>query len=193
MNLLAHLYLAELSDTSAAGQILGDMVKGELDGYYDSRTEAGIRLHRRIDSFTDRHPVPAQLRRRFAPPLRRYAGILIDIGFDHCLARRWRSYCDRPLAQSARQMVTRARSEWPPNAPIPSQRLAGLDHAIAGYVQPAGLQRALDSVARRLRHDSPLPAALPALLAEYDAMAAGFETYFPQLCAHVTTQARGRQ
>ncbi|HLQ85374.1 MAG TPA: ACP phosphodiesterase, partial [Salinisphaeraceae bacterium] len=164
MNLLAHLYLAETSHTSAAGQILGDMVKGRLEGRLDAYTEAGIRLHRSIDSFTDRHPITAELKQQFAPPLRRYAGILVDIGFDYCLARRWPQYSDQSLASSAQAMVARARAEWPTHAPMPARRLQGLDRVIAAYAQADGIQRALDSVASRLRHPNPLAQALPALL-----------------------------
>lgn len=193
MNLLAHLYLAELTGTSAAGQILGDMVKGRLDGRHGARVEAGIRLHREIDSFTDRHPITAELRQRFAPPLRRYGGILVDIGFDHCLATHWPRYSELPLAHAASRMAARAHREWPNDAPMAAQRLNGLETVLVDYRRPAGLQRALDSVARRLRRASPLPGALPALLNEYEALAAGFDAFFPELCAHARHHARRNQ
>lgn len=190
MNLLAHLYIAQHTHTSAAGQILGDMIKGRLDGRFSPRVEAGIHLHRRIDTFTDQHSVTAQLRQRFAPPLRRYAGILIDIGFDYCLARQWPYYSNTPLPHATRHMLARVSAEWPHNAPTTIQQLAGLDVVLAAYAEPAGLQRALDSVARRLHRASPLPHALPALLAEYEALAAGFDVFFPALCSHARQQAR---
>ena len=71
MNLLVHLYLAERTGTSAAGQILGDMVKGRLDGRHGAAVERGIRLHRGIDRVSDDHEAHRAMRRRFSPPLRR--------------------------------------------------------------------------------------------------------------------------
>lgn len=190
MNLLAHFYLAELTGTSAAGQLLGDMVKGRLDGREPPAIERGIRLHRAIDSFTDKHWVTTDLRRRFRPPLRRYGGILVDIGFDHCLARNWAGYSDAPLPDFARQVVTRARQEWPATAHAPARPPLELMQILVDYQRPAGLQRALDSVDLRLRHNSPLPEALPPLLDQYERLDAGFRTFFPQLCDYAQTFAR---
>lgn len=182
MNLLAHFYLADLTATSAAGQLLGDSVKGRLNGSLGADIERGIRLHRAIDSFTDSHPLSADLRRRFTPPLRRYAGILVDIGFDYCLARNWDQYSDTPLSQFSRQVVARVRQEWPAAAaPAPG---TGLAQVLVGYQWPAGLQRALDSVDRRLRRPSPLADALPALMAQQTHLQQAFDVFFPELCAY---------
>lgn len=189
MNILAHLYLADDSSTSAAGQILGDMVKGRLDGRYTATIENGIRLHRAIDSFTDQHKVTAKLRQRFVPPFRRYAGILVDIGFDYCLATQWSYYSHQPLPEFTRQAMARVGREWPAGAPCVIERFTGLDTVMNAYRQPPGLQRALDSVARRLRYDNPLPRALPALLHEYEQLAAGFDVFFPILRDHVNQLA----
>lgn len=185
VNLLAHFYLANLTATSAAGQLLGDLVKGPLDGTFGPSIERGIMLHRAIDSFTDTHPTTVDLRRRFAPPLRRYAGILIDIGFDHCLARQWIDYSDVELSQFAEQIAARAYRDWPPQAPQPAPQQAALTQVLINYKHPAGLQRALDSVDRRLTRTSPVASALPALMAEYPALERGFEHFFPALCAHI--------
>lgn len=190
MNLLAHLYLAEHTRTSAAGQLLGDLVKGRLDGRYGHYTEAGIRLHRRIDGFTDHHPITIHLRKRFDASLRRYAGILVDIGFDYCLARQWPQYSNVPLTVASHRMLQRAHAEWPRHAPVPARRFDGLEHVLVSYQRPDGLQRALDSVATRLHHANPVASALPALLAEQTALETGFETFFPALCRHAMQHAR---
>lgn len=181
MNLLAHLYLADLTATSAAGQLMGDMVKGSLNERFEPQIERGIRLHRAIDGFTDSHPLTATLRRRFLPPLRRYGGILVDIGFDYCLARMWARYSDTALPQFAEHIVEQARREWPVEAPEKAPPSA-LVQVLVDYQKPKGLQRALDSVDRRLTRISPLPNALPALLNEYDAFAHSFDAFFPELC-----------
>lgn len=169
MNLLAHLLLADRSDTSFAGQILGDEIKGRLDRRFAPPIRHGIRLHRAIDAASDAHIEHRALRRRFDPPLRRYAGIIVDIGLDHALARHWAATHDEPLADFARRAQHRVMAEWPDRAPFAAQRLAGLAELLAGYRHRRGIQRALNSVSARLRRTNPVADAGPALAALDDA------------------------
>lgn len=173
MNLLAHLYLAERSATSAAGQILGDIVKGRLDALrFDARTDQGIRLHRRIDAISDADPAHRAVRGLFVPPLRRYAGIIADIGFDHALARNWSAYRNESLADFAARMAARVAREWPAEAPVPAPRPERFAALLVGYTEANGIGRALSAVAQRAKRRTPLNNALPALLAHYDQFAA---------------------
>lgn len=192
MNLLAHLWLADRSDTSPAGQILGDIVKGRLaenETQFGIAIDKGIRLHRRIDSQCDDHWIHRDLRRRFDPPLRRYAGIIVDIGFDHALACGWANYSQEPLTQFAKRAAHHIQSEWPSNAPTSAPDTMGLSRLLAGYAEPAGIERALQSVAHRLRRRNPLADALPALLNEYHAFEQGLPTLLAALEQTVTTRA----
>ena len=90
MNFLAHLYLAGNDESLRLGALLGDFVRGmaALEAY-DLSLQRGISLHRHIDSFTDALPEVIELRKGFKPPFRRYAGIIIDLGLDHELAKHW--------------------------------------------------------------------------------------------------------
>ena len=85
MNHLAHFALAGEEEALVIGALLGDYVKGPLAGRLPAGIEAGVRLHRRIDGFTDSHPVPAALRSLFGPGERRLSGVLLDLYFDHLL------------------------------------------------------------------------------------------------------------
>lgn len=87
MNYLAHLHLAHITGTSLTGAFLGDFVKGRDLQQWDAQVQLGIMLHRKVDSYTDRHPVVSEMRNRFPKKLRRMAGIVLDISFDHFLAR----------------------------------------------------------------------------------------------------------
>ncbi|MDN5863131.1 MAG: ACP phosphodiesterase, partial [Salinisphaera sp.] len=113
MNYLAHLYLAQRTGTSAAGALLGDFVRGRLAGGLPADVETGIRLHRRVDTYTDSHPEVVAARRSFDPPLRRYAGILIDLYFDHILACRWPQWHPDPLPEFAADCAAKLRAAWP--------------------------------------------------------------------------------
>ena len=97
MNYLAHLHLGGDTPAQLLGSLYGDFVKGPLAGQWPADIEAAIRLHRRIDVFTDSHPLQAQARARFALERRRYSGILLDVFFDHCLALNWGDYAAEPL------------------------------------------------------------------------------------------------
>lgn len=191
MNLLAHLWLADRSGTSAAGQILGDVVKGRLDApRFDARIDQGIRLHRAIDSLSDAHPAHRLLRARFHPPLRRYAGIIVDIGFDHALARHWPRYSSETLDTFTRRAAGQIRSEWPADAPIQSPDVDGFARLLSGYATYDGIERALASVGRRARRRNPLAGALPALLDEYRIFAERLPPLLAALEAEVEARVR---
>ena len=79
MNYIAHIHIAEHTDTSMVGNFLGDFVKGSELQYLPAELETGIRLHRSVDVFTDQHPAIIKLKSAFPPSIRRMAGITIDI------------------------------------------------------------------------------------------------------------------
>ena len=97
MNFLAHFHLAWPDEGLVAGGLEGDYHKGPLRGDLPRPIERGVQLHRAIDAYTDSHPVIEQLRRDFPAHLRRYAGILIDLSFDHYLSSHWTSFSAVPL------------------------------------------------------------------------------------------------
>lgn len=111
MNYLAHLHLGGDAPPQLLGSLYGDFVKGPLAGRWPTEIEAAIRLHRRIDAFTDSHPLQARARARFPAARRRTAGMLLDLFFDHCLARDWVEYA------AHRWIISPARCTgcWPPN------------------------------------------------------------------------------
>ncbi len=104
MNHLAHFHLASIAgQENTQGLILGalqaDYTKGPLSQTIDADLAQGILLHRQIDGFTDQHPALLKLRQAFSRPLRRYAGVLTDLSFDHFLAHNWALYDDRDLTE----------------------------------------------------------------------------------------------
>ena len=104
MNFLAHFHLAWPDAGLVAGGLEGDYYKGPLRGDLPRALERGVRLHRAIDAYTDRHPAVEQIRREFPATLRRYAGILIDLSFDHYLSLHWDRFSAIPLADFNRQI-----------------------------------------------------------------------------------------
>ncbi len=97
MNFLAHFHLAWPDEGLIAGGLEGDYCKGPLCGRLNPDIERGVRLHRAIDAYTDRHPRLLALRTELPRELRRYAGIVVDLSFDHFLSRHWHRYASLPL------------------------------------------------------------------------------------------------
>lgn len=85
MNYVAHLHIAQATESSLIGAFLGDFVKGDAYKAWPQETQDGIILHRKVDTFTDKHPSVVGLRAMFPKSLRRMAGVVIDIYFDHLL------------------------------------------------------------------------------------------------------------
>jgi len=97
MNYLAHIFLSGNDNEIMIGNFIGDYVKGNEYNKYSPAIIKGILLHRRIDSFTDRHKIVQQSKKYFAPRYHKYAGIIIDILYDHFLVTNWDKYATQTL------------------------------------------------------------------------------------------------
>ena len=158
MNFLAHLWLADRTGTSLAGSVLGDVVRGADLSTYPPDVALGVRLHRRVDAVTDRHPLSRQLRAAFAAESRRYAGIVLDLAADHALARDWPRYDAETLpAFAARAGLAIAEAgSWFEQAGGRRSSAAGFTRLLLSYGEEAGIDRALARTATRLREPEPL-------------------------------------
>lgn len=104
MNYLAHLYLSGSSDEVKLGNFIGDHVKGNKYFLYSSGIQKGILLHRRIDSFTDSHPLFLNSKIPFQPAYGLFSGIVTDLVFDHLLAKNWEYYSIHQLPEFAKKI-----------------------------------------------------------------------------------------
>ncbi len=182
MNYLAHLHLGGDQPAQLLGSLYGDFVKGQLRGQWPADIEAAIRLHRRIDVFTDSHPVVAQAKARFPQARRRYAGIIIDIFFDHCLARDWASYAAEPLAQFSGRVyrVLQAEQQLPERLALIVPRMAAQDW-LGSYRDFAVLEQVLWGMRRRLSRPQLLDGAMVELERLYQPLQEDFHAFYPEL------------
>lgn len=188
MNYLAHIYLASYSDDAMLGAVLGDFVKPHSGASFSAVVEREIRIHRKIDAFTDSHPLVLDAKALFPGPSRRYAGILLDVFYDHVLAANWTRYADGALDSFIARFYQTLRD----NAAILPARLA---HAapymieqdwLGSYVDYAGVDLAIRRMSTRLsKHGDLLCAGLDDLVRQYDALGAGFHAFFPELVEFV--------
>jgi len=97
MNYLAHVYLSGDSDEVKVGNFIGDYVKGTNYKQYTELIQKGILIHRNIDTFTDRHPIIRRSKSQLNPKYHKYSGIIIDIFYDHFLAKEWENFSEESL------------------------------------------------------------------------------------------------
>lgn len=181
MNFLAHVLLAGSAPSDRLGAMLGDFVKGHLPAGLPPEVAAGVDLHRRIDSFADGHPVFRRSRGRVSPRRRRYAGIMIDMFYDHFLARHWQRYCQQPLEDFTADTYTlliEHRNLLP-------ARLAHIlphmqaDDWLSAYRQQETIDLALNRMAQRLSRPEGLVGSAAELAERYREFEQDFLDFFP--------------
>ena len=176
MNFLAHALLAGDDPALIVGGVIGDWIKGPLPGSLPPDLARGAALHRAIDSFAETDPAFQASRARISAPRRRYAGVLVDIFYDHLLARDWAAIHPRPLdryCHSVYQAITERLEQIPPHSHLALKLMADEDW-LAGYARPAGIADVLARMSRRARQPNPLLGGEEEFLAD----GAGFDSDF---------------
>lgn len=183
MNFLAHCVLAHPGDGFLAGGILGDFVKGNVPQSLPVELRAGVRLHRRIDSFSNRLPAMKESASRFPPALRRVAPVLLDIVADHCLARSWHRHGIGDLGNfTARVYAALGRyRDWVPDRGNEFVKRMVETDLLARYADLAVIRRATEHVLGRLQLGHLEPGLAEVLNSSLTALTSDFEVYYPQL------------
>lgn len=190
MNWLAHLRLSPPNPLVRLGNLAGDFVQGVALDTLPEDLQAGIALHRAIDQFVDAHPVVVAAKARLEPPFRRFGGVLLDVFFDHFLARDWRHHGDgRPLPAFLADVHGDLRAHYAV-LPAPLQRVAPrfcADGWLEGYASIDGIERVLGLMAGRLSRPTPLAEGAVLLRADQAAFERDFAALWPELSAFVAS------
>ncbi|MEW6125683.1 MAG: ACP phosphodiesterase [Acidobacteriota bacterium] len=192
MNYLGHLYLAEDTAHSLVGNLLGDFVKGSIPDQFPDEIRKGILLHRRVDSFTDSHPVFRESLRMFSPARRRFAGIMLDIFYDHYLAKHWATYSKVALDQFSQKVYQVLRHHY---AILPERLQRMLPYIIeedwlTSYQELDTIDRTLRRLAKRFKRRNDLMSGIEELHANYEFFESGFHDFFPAVIHFVENQRK---
>ena len=188
MNFLAHLLLSADDPDAQVGNVLADFVKGkDAVEKLPAGVRAGVIQHRAVDAFTDRHAAVQRSITRISKDWGWFSGILIDVYYDHLLARDWPSYCDEPLRPFADRMYAALRTGAPlfgPARPFVDGLIA--DDRLVRYATTDGVRDTLDRLSRRIAERMPTRAvrlqdALPRLAEVDDGLAADFRAFWPEV------------
>ena len=198
MNYLAHALLAGVIPADRIGGVIGDFVKGPLDPLPDglgAGLAAGVMLHRRIDSFADSHPAFRRSRGRVSAARRRVGGVMVDMFYDHFLARHWAQFSEQALGDftaDTYRMIALHPEPLPPAFGPVFERMRAHDW-LASYQDAAVVALALDRMAEfRLRRPNPLAGAGEELLAGYAGLEADFFEFLPDARAFAGSVIRAR-
>jgi acyl carrier protein phosphodiesterase len=184
MNFLAHLYLSGDNTSIMLGNFVGDFVKGKnFVAKVGVEMARGIELHREIDFFTDQHPVVKQSKDRLRPKYRHYSGVIVDVFYDHFLAKNWNNYHDQLLPEYADHVYDVIQK----NASILPERVnMMMPYMIKGnwlvnYAHLEGIHRALSGMARRTPYESKMDESVSDLKEYYEEFKKEFVIFFPEL------------
>jgi len=184
MNYLAHLYLSGDDPEVRIGNFIGDFVRGRTpEQEYPVRMAVGIHLHRNIDAFTDSHPVVRESKLRLRPAYRHYSGVIVDIFYDHFLAKNWDKHHHEPLPDFAMNFYTHADTEahrLPQKARYVLPFMKKNDW-LTNYAKIEGIEKVLGGMARRTPYESGMEKASQDLLRHYDLFEREYFEFMPQL------------
>lgn len=187
MNWLAHILLSEPSVENRLGNLLGDLAKGKEIEKLSYNLRQGIARHYAIDKFTDTHAIIRSSKRRVDQDYSRFSGILIDVFYDHFLARNWKLYSTDNLSDFTAKIYNSFQSyqgEIPQSARQIIQQMIDEDW-LTSYQSFEGIENALKRIDNRIKsrmgNQISLVSAVTILKKEYTNFEQDFHSFFPEL------------
>jgi acyl carrier protein phosphodiesterase len=188
VNHLAHLFLAEPTPPMMLGSLLADFVKGNAHLAYPTEVQAGIAQHRQVDAFTDAHPLVHRSIGRISRKWGWFSGIIIDVAYDHFLARNWSAFTETPLrqfTQHAYATLQQLEAFMPDTMQYLIRRMIAEDRLMA-YSHLEGVEQTLGRISSRLRQrfqkrEIRMERAVEDLREHHDDLERDFLGFFPEL------------
>jgi len=183
MNFLAHIYLSGADEGVTIGNFIADGIKGKKYEKYPDKIRKGILLHRAIDSYTDGHPTVRQSTKRLHENYGHYSGVIVDILYDHYLAKNWAKYSDQPLAEYIDDFYELLNDNF---AILPTriQRMMPYmmaDNWLLSYATIPGISNILEQMNVRTKGKSKMNFAVIELEQYYEEFESEFTSFFQEL------------
>ncbi len=186
MNFLAHIYLSGDNDLLKIGNFMADSIRGHRYEAYPTEIRKGILLHRAIDSFTDMHPIYRQSKHRLHEKYGHYSGVIMDIFYDHFLAKNWNNYSDEKLEDYAENFYNLLRN----NYEILTERAQGMIPYMIGrnwlvsYASIEGLEMIMFQMDHRTKNRVAMHESIVELQQFYAEFQTEFQLFFDELQQH---------
>ncbi len=185
MNFLAHIYLSGNNEFVTIGNFIADGIRGKQYQKYSKEIQVGILLHRQIDTFTDAHPIVRQSTKRLHKNYSHYSGVIVDILYDHFLAKNWSIYSDIPLNDYVESFYESLETNFEV-LPTRIQKMIPYmmaDNWLLNYANLEGIQRVLNGMNRRTKNISGMDKATLELQQYYKEFENEFTEFFEELRA----------
>lgn len=185
MNFLAHIYLSGKDKDVIIGNFIADGIKGKRYEKFPPSIAKGILLHRGIDSFTDAHPTVHQSTARLHKNYSHYSGVIVDILYDHFLAKNWSTYSDQPLDEYVQEFYELLHVNFT-TLPARIQKMMPYmiaDNWLLSYATVEGIGKILEQMNVRTKGVSKMNLAVAELEEYYDEFEAEFTSFFEELIA----------
>ena len=187
MNFLAHIYLSGNSTPITIGNFIGDFLRGVKLEQFNTEIQKGIHLHRAIDHYTDNHHVVLRSKKRLWKKYRHFSGVIVDIYYDHFLARNWDNFSIIPLTEYVNNFYTLITSH---KTVLPQKVNQMLPYMIeknwlVNYANFEGMREVMTGMSKRTRHHSKMEESVQELIEGYEDFKGDFFEFFPELEYHV--------
>ncbi|WP_394773884.1 ACP phosphodiesterase [Flavobacterium sp.] len=186
MNFLAHIYLSGDNDLIKIGNFMADGIRGKQFEHFPEEVQKGIILHRSIDTYTDSHDVFRQSTKRLHEKYHHYAGVIVDIVYDHFLAKNWTKYSDEKLED----FINRFYTSLHVNYDILTEKTQGLmpymieRNWLLSYQTVEGIKNILTQMDRRSKNTSKMQFASEELVEFYSEFEQEFTLFFEDVKQH---------
>lgn len=183
MNFLAHIYLSFNDDEITIGNFIADSIRGNKFDHLPIKVQKGILLHREIDTFTDSHQIPKISSKRLHKNYSHYSRVIVDIFYDHFLAKNWQNYSDIPLASYVDSFYDLLENHYPilPKATKRMMPYMIADNWIYNYSKMEGIGKVLNGMNRRTQNRSKMNFAIVDLEKHYNDFEKEFTDFFEEL------------
>jgi acyl carrier protein phosphodiesterase len=183
MNFLAHIYLSGDNDLVTIGNFIADGIKGHDYQNFNEDFQIGILLHRHIDTFTDAHDTVRQSTKRLHEKYGHYSGIIVDILYDHFLAKNWKKYSETPLDMYVDHFYNSLEDHYD-LLPMNIQKMMPFmlaDNWLVSYASIDGISKVLAGMNRRTKNRSGMHEAVNELELFYEEFEMEFTSFFEEL------------
>ncbi|MGC1516954.1 MAG: acyl carrier protein phosphodiesterase [Maribacter sp.] len=183
MNFLAHIYLSFNDKEITLGNFMADSIRGNKFHHLPPKVQKGIKLHRFIDTFTDTHPIPKISSKRLHANYSHYSRVIVDIFYDHFLAKNWSVYSEVPLSIYVEDFYDLLKDNYD-ILPDGVQRMMPYmiaDNWIYNYSKMEGIAKVLNGMNRRTKNKSKMNFAIIDLEEHYESFEEEFTSFFQQL------------
>lgn len=183
MNFLAHLLLSENDEDLMIGNFIADSVRSSEWEQFKPEVVQGIQLHHKIDFFTDNHSVVEKSKERLRPTQSKYSPVVVDIMYDHFLARDFHHFSDMKLNEFAEKSYSLFYRRWEELPLAIQQMLPYMESGnwLVNYGNREGLERVFKGMSRRASFQNEMKSAVGDILNHYEAFAEEFHRFFPAL------------